>query len=56
MFELFRLKSALKVWQIHYCEGTFDKCVRFQRSCAAETVPPNLLPNGDTLEVAVPRG
>lgn len=49
MFPLFRLQSALKVWKIHFCEGTHEKCERFHRSCQSQPVPHNLLPNGEQL-------
>ncbi|MDH5633851.1 MAG: ACT domain-containing protein [Gammaproteobacteria bacterium] len=44
------LSSALKVWQVFYCEGDFSKCARFQASSRGEAVPANLLPNGKKLE------
>ena len=49
MFALFRMRSALRVWQIHYCESDFARCVRYQRGCSADQVSPNLLPNGEVL-------
>ena len=50
-----RLKGALEVWKIHYCEGEFEKCVRYQRACSAESTPANLLPNGDLLNLPFPK-
>ena len=49
MFGLFQLDAALRIWQMNYCEGDFQRCVRYQKSCAAEVVPINLLPNGKLL-------
>lgn len=51
LFPLFKLRASLKVWQDNYCEGTFAKCARFQRSAEGKMSPMNLLPNGQMLEV-----
>ena len=49
LFERFKLTSVLRVWQIYFCEGRFDQCVRYQMSCRGEVPSPTLLPNGDEL-------
>lgn len=49
MFPLFQLKGTLRVWQLNYCQGAFESCERFQKSCTGEAVEPNLLPNGKRL-------
>ncbi|MBE9516640.1 MAG: hypothetical protein IME93_06645 [Proteobacteria bacterium] len=45
------LSSALKVWQVFYCEGDFAKCARFQASSEGQSVPVTLLPNGKELDI-----
>lgn len=52
MYDLFQLKGALRVWQINYCEGDFQRCARFQRACDGGRIPKNLLPNGKLLTAA----
>lgn len=47
------LSSALKIWQVFYCEGDFSKCSRYQASVAGKPVPDTLLPNGKNLELSV---
>jgi hypothetical protein len=51
LFPLFQLKSALRVWQINYCEGHWESCARYQASCGGQAVPINLLPNGKKITV-----
>jgi len=50
LFPQFALNPALKVWQVHYCEGEFTQCARYQRSLEGKTIPLNLLPNGKRIE------
>jgi len=50
LFPQFALNPALKVWQIHYCEGEFTRCARYQLSLQGKAVPLNLLPNGKRVE------
>ncbi|MHB8454589.1 MAG: ankyrin repeat domain-containing protein [Acidiferrobacterales bacterium] len=50
LFPQFALNPALKVWQVHFCEGEFSRCARFQLSLQGKTVPLNLLPNGKRVE------
>jgi len=45
------LSSALKVWQVFYCEGDYEKCVRYQTAAEGRPVPATLLPNGKELEI-----
>ena len=51
MYDLFELDDSIEVWKILYCRGTYTRCERFKLAEAGETVMPNLLPNGQTLEV-----
>jgi hypothetical protein len=51
MFPLISVNSALKVWKAFYCEGKNTECARYQMSLQGKSVPPNLLPNGKTLEL-----
>lgn len=53
LFPIITLSSALKIWQTFYCDGKHETCLRFQRSNKGERVPPNLLPNGKTLDLVV---
>lgn len=53
LFARFRMKSSLKVWQAHYCEGDFGRCERWRLIDANKPVPAGLLPNGRTLEVPI---
>lgn len=50
------LSSALKVWQVFYCEGDYSKCVRYQTSAEGKQVPDTLLPNGKNLEIQISTG
>ncbi len=50
LFPQFALNPALKVWQVHFCEGEFSRCARYQLSLQGKTVPLNLLPNGKRVE------
>lgn len=51
LYTQFALNPALQVWQAHYCQGEFHRCVRFQMSLRKEAVPLNLLPNGSKVEL-----
>jgi hypothetical protein len=51
LFPLFTMKASLSVWQVHYCKGQFESCSRLKLSKAGQRVPPNLLPNGKTLDL-----
>ncbi len=53
LFSLFTLKASLSVWQIHYCNGQFETCERLKLARQGQRVPPNLLPNGKSLDPAV---
>jgi hypothetical protein len=55
MYALFTVKESLRVWQIHYCDGPFERCARLKRARAGEPVPQNLLPNGATLDASAVR-
>jgi hypothetical protein len=50
LFPLFTLKASLAVWQVHYCDGRFESCERLKLAKAGQRVPPNLLPNGKSLD------
>ena len=49
LFPQFSLKAALKLWQIHYCEATFEGCERYKLSLEGKPVPLTLLPDGTSL-------
>lgn len=49
MFGMFQLDAALRIWQANYCESDFARCARYEKSCRADRVPINLLPNGKLL-------
>ena len=51
LFAQFALNPALRVWQSHFCQGDFKRCVRFQMSLRGESVPLNMLPNGSRVEI-----
>jgi hypothetical protein len=53
LFPQFTLKASLNVWQVHYCNGDFEKCARLKLSKAGQRVPPNLLPNGKSLDLSI---
>ncbi len=50
LFPQFTLNPALKVWQVHYCEGEFTGCARYRLALEGKAVPLNLLPNGKRVE------
>lgn len=50
LFERFETSPALRVWQRFFCESTFERCSRFGRMQAGESVPPTLLPDGSFLD------
>ena len=39
LFAQFALNHALKVWQMHFCEGEFVRCMRYQRALEGKSVP-----------------
>ena len=54
MFELFRMRESLRIWQLSFCERDREqhtKCERFRRSEVGESVPTHLLPNGQLLQL-----
>jgi ankyrin repeat protein len=51
LFAQFALNPALQVWQSHYCQQDFKRCIRYQMSLRRESVPLNLLPNGSKVEI-----
>lgn len=51
LYAQFALNPALQLWQVHYCQGDYQRCVRFQMSLRKETVPLNMLPNGTRVEL-----
>ena len=50
LFPELTVNRALKVWQVFYCEGDSNQCVRHQNSARGKTVPITLLPNGKTMD------
>lgn len=53
LFARFGLTASLKVWQVFYCNGNFASCARYQSAIAGRPPPPNLLPNGKTLDLKI---
>lgn len=53
LFAQFALNPALGIWQQHYCDGDYTRCARYQISLKGQTVPLNLLPNGQ--QITAPR-
>jgi len=53
LFAKFKMKASLRIWQDFFCQGQFETCARFKLAKAGTRVPPNLLPNGKTLDLAV---
>lgn len=53
LFPMISVNSALKVWRTFYCETKWHQCARFKLSLAGKSVPPNLLPNGKSLDLGV---
>ena len=51
LFPQFAAEPALKIWKLHYCEGDFKKCARYQCALTGVSVPLELLPNGKELHV-----
>ena len=54
LYSHFSLKAALRVWQTNYCDGAYQRCARYQMSCAGDSIPATLLPNGKLLQLYVP--
>ena len=52
LFERFTFEGALRVWQINYCNGEYQRCQRFQMSGRGERVEDTMLPNGKHLPKA----
>lgn len=53
LFPMISVNSALKVWRTFYCEGKWGECARYNLSLEGKTVPPNLLPNGKSLDLGI---
>jgi hypothetical protein len=49
LFPALSESGLLRIWQINYCEATFDRCERYRRMHRGEEVPSTMLPNGETL-------
>ncbi|HZS42585.1 MAG TPA: hypothetical protein VFF06_37400 [Polyangia bacterium] len=56
LFPRFTLQSALKIWQMKYCEADYKRCARYQLSLSGQPVPNGLLPNGQLLKLRAPGG
>lgn len=50
LYERFQVTSALKIWQVFYCESRFNECERYVKLGKGESVEPTLLPDGTNLE------
>ena len=55
MYPLFSIQGLLEIWKVRFCQKGYERCERYKRSQAGEEVPPNLLPNGDVLELPAKR-
>ncbi len=53
LFPMISVNSALKVWRTFYCEGKWHECARYKLSLEGKAVPPNLLPNGKSLDLGI---
>lgn len=53
LFPMISVNSALRVWRTFYCESKWHECARYKLSLAGKSVPPNLLPNGKSLDLAI---
>lgn len=51
MFPRFRVKEALNVWIIKYCEDQYTSCSRYKAQVSGKPVPSALLPNGRVLSL-----
>lgn len=49
LYPLLTLESSLRIWQTMFCRGRFERCARFEKSKAGQTVPAHLLPDGNHL-------
>lgn len=49
MFPRFASGGMLRVYQIHYCEGTFSECARYRLASQGQMPRPDLLPDGGRL-------
>ena len=49
LYPLFSLRASLRTWQIRYCDGEYDTCIRYRMTERNEPVPQQLLPNGKSL-------
>jgi hypothetical protein len=49
LFPYFSKGGLLRVWQINYCEGGYERCQRYVTSCKGESPPAQMLPNGRLL-------
>jgi hypothetical protein len=50
MYSLFQHAGTLAVFQMRYCKSDFHECARYKRSSEGQTVPINLMPNGQLLK------
>ncbi|MFV1998143.1 MAG: hypothetical protein ACC641_09045 [Acidiferrobacterales bacterium] len=53
LFPMISVNSALKIWRAFYCEGKWHECARYKLSLKGKVVPPNLLPNGKSIDLAI---
>lgn len=49
LFPVLTGSGLLRVWQINYCESSFDRCERYRRMQSGAAVPATMLPNGEIL-------
>ena len=53
LFPMISVNSALRVWRTFYCDGKWHECARYKLSLEGKSVPPNLLPNGKSIDLGV---
>ena len=51
LFQKFTMSSVMRIWQIHYCNSSYENCERFKMTERGEVVPPAMLPNGEVLNI-----
>lgn len=51
MFRLLTVAGTGEVWKMNYCESTFERCERYKRTQAGESVPLEMMPNGKILKI-----
>ena len=50
LFERFRVSSALRIWQVFFCDARYLDCKRYEAMRDGRPIPATLLPDGSDLE------